>query len=131
MEGWEYSSPMVITVPDPQAPGAWLAFIDPAGFVAEGVERIVEEERGVLMAVPAEIPPIEDLVHSEVVAEFEGLHPDLKEKFWGDVGRAYGRGITVGKGAFGPLTEEQSREFFGNHVASWLELQAMTPKYRR
>ena len=130
VEGWEHSSPMV-TVPDPGRPGAWLAFIDPGGFVADGVERIVEEEKRVLMAVPAELPPIEDLVSPEIVAEFEGLHPDLKEKFWGDVGRAYGRGITVGKGAFGPLTEEQSREFFGKEVNSWLEFQAMTPKYRR
>ena len=91
----------------------------------------MEEEKRVLMAVPAELPPIEDLVYPEVVAEFEGLHPDLKEKFWGDVGIAYAIGITVGKGAFGPLTEEQNREFFGDHVNSWLELQAMTPKYRR
>ena len=131
VEGWEYSAPMAVTVPDPRDPNAWLAFIDPGGFVAAGVERIVEEEKGVLMAVPAEIPPIEDLVYPEIVAEFEGLHPDLKEKFWREVGIAYGRGMTVGKGGFGPLTEEQSREFFGNHVTSWSELQAMTPKYRR
>ena len=131
VQGWEYSAPMVITVPDPVLPGVWLAFIDPGGFVADGVEGIVEEEKRVLMAIPSEIPPIEDLVYPEVVAEYEGLHPDLKENFWREVGFAYGRGITVGKWAFGPLTEEQSREFFGNHVTSLSELQAMTPKYRR
>ena len=131
VQGWEYSAPMAVTVPDPRDPGAWLAFIDPGGFVADGVERIVGEEKRVLMAVPADIPPIEDLVYPEVVAEFEGLHPDLKEWFWKEVGNAYGRGITVGKGAFGPLTEEQSREFFSSHVSSLSEFQAMTPKYGR
>ena len=122
VQGWEYSAPMSITVPDPR---------DPGGFVADGVESIVEEEKRVLMAIPAEIPPIEDLVYPEIVAEYEGLHPDLKENFWREVGIAYGRGITVGKGAFGPLIEEQSREFFSDHVSGWAEFQAMTPKYRR
>lgn len=131
VQGWEHSSPMAVTVPDPGDPGAWLAFIDPGGFVADGAEGIVEEEKRVLMAVPSEIPPIEDLVSPEIVAEYEGLHPDLKENFWREVGIAYARGITVGKWAFGPLTEEQSREFFGSHVTSLSEFQAMTPKYRR
>ena len=131
VQGWEYSAPMTVTVPDPGLPGAWLAFIDPGGVVADRVERIVEEEKRVLMAVPAEIPPIEDLVYPEIVSEYEGLHPDLREIFWREVGIAYGRGMTVGKWAFGPLTEEQRREFFGNHVTSLSELQAMTPKYRR
>ncbi len=131
VQGWEHSSPMAVTVPDPRDHNAWLAFIDPGGYVAGRVERIVEEEKGVLMSVPAEIPPIEDLVYPEVVAEFEGLHPDLKERFWGEVGIAYGRGMTVGKGAFGPLTEEQTRKLFSNYVKGWSELQAMTPKYRR
>ena len=131
VEGWEYSAPMVITVPDPRGPNAWLAFIDPGGYVADGVERIVEEERRVLVAVPAEFPPIEDLVYPEVLAEYEGLHPDLKENFWGEMGIAYGRGMTVGKGTFGPLTEEQMRELFSNYVKSWSKFQAITPKYRR
>ena len=119
-----------VTFPDSRRPGAWLAFIDPEAYVADGVERETEYQKGVLIAIPAEFPPIEDLVLPEFLAEYERLHPDLKENFWTEVGIAYGMGMTVGRPGFGPLTEEQVREFISNYIVGWSKFQAMTPKYR-
>ena len=129
VENWGYSG-LMVTVQDPRHPDTWLAFIDPGAFVADGVERETEYQKKVLMALPAEFPSIEDLVLPEFVAEYQELHPDLKEKFWREVGIAYGMGLTVARPEFGALTETQIREFFSNYVAGWSKYQSMTPKYR-
>ncbi len=123
---WQYSAPMIITAPDPGDPNAWLAFIDPKAFVADGVERITEEQKRVLMAVPAELPPIEDLVFPELVADFEGLPPRLKEMFWSDAGTTFAQGMTVGRWGLPPLTDEEIRKMFSRRIEQY---QRASPIY--
>ena len=122
---------VAVTAPDPTRPGAWLAFIDPKAYVDDGVDREAGYRKNVLMSIPAEFPPIEDLVLPEMVARYEALHPDLKEEFWIEVAMAYGTGMTVGRPGFGPLTDEDVRRLFTGYLVDWSEFQAMTPKYRR
>ena len=129
MEYW-WRGGMMVTVPDSRRPGAWPAFIDPEAYVADGVQRETAYRKNVLMGIPAEFPPIEDLVLPELVAEYERLHPDLKEEFWRDVGLVYGMGMTVGRPSFGPLTDEDVRGFISNYIVGWSKFQAMTPRYR-
>ncbi len=97
-----------------------------SAFVADGVERITEEQKGVLMAVPAELPPIEDLVFPELVAEFEGLPPRLKEIFWSDVGTTLAHGMTVGGWGLPPLTDEEVRKMFSRRIEQY---QRASPIY--
>ncbi len=128
VESWLYGG-FRVSVPDVRLPGAWLAFVDRKAFVANGVETETERRKSVLMAIPSEFPGIADLVLPEYVAEYEALHLDLKEKFWREVGIAYGMGMTA-RPEFGPLTQEQVRELFSNYVIGWSEYQAMTPRYQ-
>ncbi len=117
VEGWEYG--LQIYVPSPSDPTAGLAFTDPKAYVAQRTEEETKLTREVLMALPTELPPIEDLAFPEAVAEYEKLHPDVKEMFWDQVGRFYAHGMTVGKGEFRPLTDSETKELFSSFVASW------------
>ena len=128
VEGWEYG--LQIYVPSPSDPTAGLAFTDPKAYVAQRTEEETKLTREVLMALPTELPPIEDLAFPEAVAEYEKLHPDVKEMFWDQVGRFYAHGITVGKGEFRPLIDSEIKELFSPHVASWTRFQAVSSKYR-
>ena len=128
VEGWKYG--LLISLPSLPDPIAGLAFTDPKAYVAHSTEEETKLLREVLMALPTELPPIEDLVFAEAVAEYEKLHPEVKEKFWNDVGQTYAPGMTVGKGEFRPLTDSEIKELFSPRVASWTRIQAMSSKYR-
>ena len=122
VENWEYG--LKIHAPDPSDPTAALAFTDPAAFVAEKTEEYEGQLKKVLMALPVKLPPIEEIASSEAVAQYQRLHPDLKEEFWNDVGGIYARGITVGRGNFPPLTDSQIKDYFSTIVASISQIQA-------
>ena len=122
VENWEYG--LKIHAPDPSDPTAALAFTDPAAFVAEKTEEYEGQLKKVLMALPVKLPPIEEIASSEAVAQYQRLHPDLKEEFWNDVGGIYARGITVGRGNFPPLTDSQIKDYFSTIVASMSHTQA-------
>ena len=128
VERWEHG--LQIYVPSPSDPTAGLAFTDPKAYVAESTEAETKLSREVLMALPTELPPIEDLVFAEAVAEYEKLHPDVKENFWNQVGGSYAHGMTVGKGEFRPLTDSEIKKLFSPYVASWTRFQAVSSKYR-
>ncbi len=137
IESWEYG--LKIHAPSPSDPTAELAFTDPKAYVAQRTEEETKLYREVLMALPTELPPIEDLVFAEAVAEYEELHPDVKEMFWdqvgvrmflNQVGMSYASRITVGKGIFPQLTDSEIKEMFSSFVASWTRFQAMSSKYR-
>ena len=122
VENWEYG--LKIHAPDPSDPTAALAFTDPAAFVAEKTEEYEGQLKKVLMALPVKLPPIEEIASSEAVAQYQRLHPDLKEEFWNDVGGIYARGITVGRGNLPPLTDSQIKDYFSTIVASISPTQA-------
>ena len=128
VERWEHG--LQIYVPSPSDPTAGLAFTDPKAYVAQRTEEETKLTREVLMALPTELPPIEDLAFPEAVAEYEKLHPDVKEMFWDQVGGSYAHGMTVGKGEFRPLTNSEIKELFSPYVASWTRFQAVSSKYR-
>ena len=128
VERWEHG--LQIYVPSPSDPTAGLAFTDPKAYVAQRTEEETKLTREVLMALPTELPPIEDLAFPEAVAEYEKLHPDVKEMFWDQVGGIYAHGMTVGKGEFRPLTDSEIKELFSHYVASWTRFQAVSSKYR-
>ena len=96
VEVWEYG--LKIHTPSPSDPTAELGFTDPKAYVAQRTEEETKLSREVLMALPTELPPIEDLVFPEAVAEYEKLHSDVKEMFWDQVRIKYAYGIAVGKG---------------------------------
>ena len=116
VERWEHG--LQIYVPSPSDPTAGLAFTDPKAYVAQRTEEETKLTREVLMALPTELPPIEDLAFPEAVAEYEKLHPDVKEMFWDQVGGSYAHGMTVGKGEFRPLTNSEIKELFSPYVVS-------------
>ena len=122
VENWEYG--LKIHAPDPSDPTSALAFTDPAAFVTEKTEEYEGQLKKVLMALPVKLPPIEEIASSEAVAQYQRLHPDLKEEFWNDVGGIYARGITVGRGNFPPLTDSQIKDYFSTIVASISPTQA-------
>ena len=128
VERWEYG--LTISAPNPSDPTAELAFTDPKAYVAQRIEEEARLSREVLMALPTELPSIEDLVFPEAVAEYEKLHPDVKEMFWDQVGIRYAHGTTVGKGEFRALTDSEIKELLSSYVASWTRFQAVSSKYR-
>ena len=122
VKNWEYG--LKIHAPDPSDPTAALAFTDPAAFVAEKTEEYEGQLKKVLRAIPAELPPIEEILSSEAVAQYRRWHPDMKEEFWNDVGGIYARRMTVGRGAFPPLTDSQIKDYFSTIAASISQIQA-------
>ncbi len=128
VEVWEYG--LQIRAPNPSDPTAGLAFTDPKAYVAQRTEEETKLSREVLMALPTELPPIEDLVFPEAVAEYEKLHSDVKEMFWDQVGRFYAYGLTAGKRGFPQLTDSEIKELFSPNVAFWTRFQAVSSKYR-
>ncbi len=88
-----YSDEYEWTSPNPDD---WLAFVDPAGFVADKVDDQAAELRWRITQIPAEFPPIEDLVLPEIVADYEALSEDGKDNFWNGVASIYASGVTVG-----------------------------------
>ena len=122
VENWEYG--LKIHAPDPSDPTAASALADPAAFVTEKTKEYVEQLKKVLISLPVELPPIEEIVSSEAVAQYQRLRPDLKEEFWNDVGSIYARGVTVGRGNFPPLTDSEVKEFFSTIVAAISQIQA-------
>ena len=107
-----------------RAPSETLAFTDPKGYVAQEAERHAERLKRRLMAIPAELPRIEDIVSAEGVAEYDRLRPDLKEEFWREVGNVYGSGMTVGTEHFPPPTDGEIKDLFGHILASYGQRQA-------
>ena len=122
VKNWEYG--LKIHAPDPSDPTSALAFTDPAAFVTGKTEEYEGQLKEVLMAIPAELPPIEEILSSEAVAQYRRWHPDMKEEFWNDVGGIYARGMTVGRGNFPPLTDSEIKEFFSTIAASISQIQA-------
>ena len=122
MQNWEEGLP--IRAPDPSDPFQAPAFTDPKGYVAQQTEEHAGQLKEVLMALPVELPPIEEILSSEAVAQYQRLPPDLKEGFLNDVGGIYARGMTVGRGNFPPLTDSEVKEFFSTIVASISPIKA-------
>lgn len=116
MENWKEG--LRIRAPDPSDPSEALAFTDPKGYVVQQTEKHAGQLKEVLMALPVELPPIEEILSSEAVAQYQRLPPYLQEEFWNDVGGIYARGVTVGRGNFPPLTDSEVKEYFSTIVAS-------------
>ena len=121
VEYWEYG--VQISAPNPSSPTAELAFTDPKAYVAQRTEEETKLSREVLMALPTELPSIEDLVFPEAVAKYEEMHPDVKETFWDQVGRSYARGMTVGRGIAPKATDSEIKDVFSSYVAHWARLR--------
>ena len=85
-----------------------------------------------LIAIPAKLPRIEELVSAEGVAEYNRLHPDLKEQFRRDVGVVYASGRTVGgEGGFPPpMTDDEIKDLFGSILATLTRRQEMSSEYQ-
>ena len=124
VENWEEGLP--IRAPDPSDPSEARAFTDPKAYVAQEAERHAKKLRQRLMAIPAELPRIEDLVSAEGAAEYGRLHPDLKEQFWKEVGVVYASGRPVGgDGGFPPpMTDSEIKDLFGSIVSSYAQRKA-------
>ena len=63
VENWEEG--LRIRAPDPSDPSEALAFTDPKGYVVQQTEKHVKRLKQRLMAIPAELPHIKDLVFTE------------------------------------------------------------------
>ena len=124
VENWEEG--LRIRAPDPSDPSEALAFTDPKAYVVQETEEQVKRLRQRLLAIPAELPRIEDLVSAEGVKEYDRLHPDLKEQFWKEVGVVYASGRPVGgDGGFPPpMTGGEIKELFGSIVSSYAQRKA-------
>lgn len=122
VQNWEEGLP--IRAPDPSDPSEARAFTDPKAYVAQEAERHAKKLRQRLLAIPAELPRIEDLVSAEGVKEYDRLHPDLKEQFWREAGIVYASGMTVGGDGFQPMTDGEIKELFGSIVSSYAQRKA-------
>ena len=129
-ENWKYG--LHIRAPDPSDPSEALAFTNPKEYVVQQTEKHAKKLRQRLMAIPAEIPRIEDIVSAEGVTEYNRLHPDLKEQFWREVGVVYSSGMTVGgEGGFPPpMTDDEIKDLFGHILASFMRRQEMNSEYQ-
>ena len=130
VENWKYG--LHIRAPDPSDPSEALAFTDPKGYVVQQTEKHAKKLRQRLIAIPAKLPRIEELVSAEGVAEYDRLHPDLKEQFWREVGVVYASGMTVGgEGGFPPpMTDDETKDLFGHILASFMRRQEMNSEYQ-
>lgn len=124
VENWEEG--LRIRAPDPSDPSDALAFTDLKGYVAERTEEYARQLKEVLMALPVELPPIEEILSSEAVAQYRLLHPDLKEEFWREVGVVYASGMTVGGDGFPPMTVGEIKDLFDPIAETYTRLQAMS-----
>ena len=122
VENWKEG--LRIRAPDPSDPSDALAFTNPKGYVVQQTEKHAGQLKEVLMALPVELPPIEEILSSEAVAQYQRLPPYLMEEFWNDVGGIYARGVTVGRGNFPPLTDSEVKEYFSTIVASIAPIKA-------
>ncbi len=125
VENWEEG--LRISAPDPSEA---LAFTDPKGYVAEQTEKHAKRLKKRLMAIPAELPHIKDLVSAEGVAEYDRLHPDLREQFWKEVGVVYSSGMTVGSEGFPAMTDGEIKDLFGPILTSLMRRKEMNPEYQ-
>ena len=130
VENWKYG--LHIRAPDPSDPSEALAFTDPKGYVVQQTEKHAKKLRQRLIAIPAKLPRIEELVSAEGVAEYNRLHPDLKEQFRRDVGVVYASGRTVGgEGGFPPpMTDDEIKDLFGSILATLTRRQEMSSEYQ-
>ena len=128
VEIWEYG--VRIYDPSPPDPSDGRAFTDPKAYGVERTEEHAKRLRQRLMAIPAELPRIEDLVSAEGVAEYDQLHPDLNEQFWREVGVVYSSGMPVGGVGFPPMTDGEIKDLFGLILASFMRRQETNSQYQ-
>ena len=129
MENWKYG--LRIRAPDLSDPSEALAFTDPKAYVVQETEEQAKRLRERLRALPAELPRIEALVSVEDVAEYDRLHPNLKEHFWREAGIVYASGMTVGGDGFQPMTDGEIKDIFGSILATFTRRQEMNPEYQK
>ncbi len=104
---WEFGVAIQAPVPPPSDPASYVE-----GLMTERVDKL----RELLMAIPAAIPPAEEILHPDAFAAYEALHPELRESFWTEVAITYAQGLTVARGAFPALNETQVKDLFSQYI---------------
>ena len=107
VEAWDFGIAIRAPIPLPADPKAHAE-----GLIKERTDALLE----LLMAIPSSIPPAAEILHTEELAQYEALHPDLRKLFWVEVATVYAQGLTVGRGAFPSLNDEQIKDLFSQHI---------------
>ncbi len=107
LESWTFG--VGLRVPVPEAP-------DPKAYVASLVDERVEHLRDILVGIPSSLPSLEEALHTEPLAQYETLHPDLRDLFWKEVAKAYAQGLTVAQGEFPALSASEVRDLFSQFI---------------
>ena len=89
---------------------------DPTAYTEGRISARVVELRELLVVIPSEIPPAQELLHADELAIYESLHPDLQELFLVEVATAYAQGLTVGRGVFPALDETEVKDLFSQYI---------------
>lgn len=107
VEMWDFGIALRAPIPLPADPKAHS-------------QRLIDERTGelqeLLMAIPSTIPPAAEILHTDELAEYQALHPELRELFWVEVATAYAQGLTVARGAFPALNETQVKDLFSQYI---------------
>lgn len=107
VEMWDFGIALRAPIPLPADPKAHS-------------QRLIDERAGelreLLMAIPSTIPPAAEILHTDELAQYQALHPELRELFWTEVATAYAQGLTVGKGKFPALNETQVKDLFSQYI---------------
>ena len=107
VEIWDFGVALRAPIPLPANPKAHSQLL---------IDERASELRQLLMAIPSAIPPAAEILHTDELAQYQALHPDLRELFWAEVALAYAQGLTVGRGAFPALNEIQVKDLFSQYI---------------
>ena len=107
VEMWDFGIALRAPIPLPADPKAHS-------------QRLIDERTGelreLLMAIPSTIPSAAEILHTNELAQYQALHPELRELFWVEVATAYAQGLTVARGAFPALNETQVKDLFSQYI---------------